>query len=163
MKHVSLKAAPTSWDAGASGIANRAGLREEAATDFDPMRNRDAPNPNGIRRWRRQTWVTAYRNQGHISAQQAAAADRLAFSAFGAGERDPLAGLGDVVVPASRDRHAARIDAKRAFFAMWASVPQLSRVVVERVVLDDQPIPGGNVAQRERHMQRLRAGLDAIA
>jgi len=61
------------------------------------------------------------------------------------------------------DPMVTALDKRREFWVLWQLVPSSSRPVVERVVLDDLPIWDGNSAQRERHMKRLRAGLDAMA
>lgn len=154
--------APTSWDAGAMGPANRENLHCEPATDINPETGRQTPNPNGVRRWRRMTWVNVYHRQHKLTSAQAAAADQLAIAAAGLPDRDPLAALGEVACRGG-DPQVARVDARREFFRLFARVPPDCRFMVERVVLDDLPITHGNPAQRERHMKRLARGLDAIA
>lgn len=162
-REVSLAQAPQ-WDIGATGPANQIGLREEAATDIDPETGRETPNPNNVRRMRRQSWVTIYAAKGQITREQEAAAEKFRAAADGMRDRDPLAAIGEVRIrPSAGDAAAARIDARRFYHEMMARIPKASMPVVERVVVDDQPIWGGNSAQRERHMQRLRDGLDAIA
>jgi len=152
------------WDQGASGPANRERLHEEPATDIDPETGRETPNPNGIRRQRRQTWVTIYAAKGQITREQEAAAEKLRMAADGMPDRDPLAAIGEVRIRHSAgDAAAARIDARRFYHELMARIPKVSMPVVERVVVDDLPIWHGNSAQRERHMQRLRDGLDALA
>lgn len=155
---------PTTWDQGASGPANQERLMTEAATDLDPDTGKETPNPNGIRRRRRESMVILLRRQGHITDAQANAALRLWMASRGSAERDPLAALnGHAPIRGDGDPLAARIDARREFLAMWHKVPQSSRPVMERVVLDDQPVWGTNPDTRARHIQRLRTGLDAIA
>lgn len=152
------------WDQGASGPANRDRLREEPATDIDPETGRETANPNGVRRQRRRTWVSVYAEAGHITAQQHAAAVTLRMAAEGMPDRDPLAAIGEVRIrPSAGDAAAARIDARRFYHELVARIPKASMPVIERVVVDDLPIWHGNQAQRERHMQRLRDGIDAIA
>ncbi|MFN3646251.1 MAG: hypothetical protein ACK4S2_07015 [Gemmobacter sp.] len=158
---VSLPATPTSWDKGADGPANQDRLIDEPAAEFDPRTGRETPNPNGVRRRRRLPWVRVYHVQGRLSAQQLAAAERLRMAAEGMRERDPLAAL-RIDRTGHADPEAARVDARAWFRRLWAAVPPASRAVVERVAIDDQPIWHGNTAQRERYMQRLREGLDAI-
>ena len=162
-KAVTMKHAP--WDIGATGPANRARLAEEPATDIDPETGRETPNPNGIRRQRRQSWVTIYAAKGRITREQQAAAEKLRNAADGMRDRDPLAALAGEVraAPDACDAAAARLDARRFYWQLRDAIPPASRPVIERVVVDDLPIWGGNSAQRERHMQRLRDGLDAIA
>lgn len=161
-REVSLAQAPQ-WDIGATGPANQIGLREEAATDIDPETGRETPNPNGIRRRRRDSWVERYFAASKLTQAQASAAIRLRMAAEGMRERDPLAAIGEVRTRGDGDALAAHVDARSYFRQQWAMVPKESRPVIERVVIDDHPIWHGNMAQRERHMQRLRDGLDAIA
>jgi hypothetical protein len=162
-KPVSLPAMPSRWDEGAKGPANQDGLRTEPATDIDPETGREAPNPNGIKRRRRDDWATRYYRAGHLSKQQAASAARLRMASEGMREQDPLAAIRIDRRAGGADQEAARVDARRYFRELWAEIPQSSRMVVQRVVIDDLPIwRGGSPAQRERHMVRLRAGLDAI-
>jgi hypothetical protein len=156
-------ATPTTWDRGATGPANQNGLRTEAATDIDPETGKETPNPNGIKRRRRDSWVERYFRAGHLTDAQAAVAIRLRMASEGMRERDPLAALRIDRMAGQSDPEAARVDSRSWFREMWAQVPQSSRPVLERVVLDDLPIWHGNPAQRDRHMQRLCAGLDAIA
>lgn len=152
------------WDQGAAGPANRERLHEEPATDIDPETGRETPNPNGIRRQRRKTWAEVYAKAGSITPRQHAAAVTLRMAADGMPDRDPLAAIGEVRIRQSAgDAAAARIDARRFYHKLMARIPMASIPVVERVVVDDLPIWHGNSAQRERHMQRLRDGLDAIA
>lgn len=161
-KPVTMPSQPTQWDLGAQGPANRDRLTAEPATEFDPATGREAPNPNGVKRHRRQSWVRIYHAQGLLTAAQLAAAERLRLAAEGMRERDPLGALRIDRASGSSDPEAARVDCRAYFRALWADVPRSSRPVVERVAIDDHPIWHGNPAQRERHMQRLRAGLDAV-
>ena len=150
------------WDKGASGPANQDGLREEPATDIDPETGKETPNPNNVRRRRRDDWVIRYFRGGKLNAAQAAAAAKLRMASEGRRERDPLAAIGDVRHTGDDDPLARYVDNRRLFRELWARIPQSSRPVVERVVLQDQPIWRTGPATRERHMQRLRDGLDAI-
>jgi hypothetical protein len=162
-KPVSLAAMPARWDEGAQGPANQDGMRTEPATDFDPETGKETPNPNGIKRRRRDDWATRYHRAGNLSKQQVASAARLRMASEGMREQDPLAAIRIDRRAGGSDQEAARVDARRYFRELWAHVPQSSRMVVQRVVLDDLPIwRGGSPAQRERHMVRLRAGLDAL-
>lgn len=151
------------WDRGASGVANQDRLVDEAATEIDPETGKETPNPNGVKRRRREDWVVRYAKAGHISDAQAANAVKLRMAAEGMRERDPLAALGDVRSGGRSDKEAVRVDARRYFRRLWDSIPSSSRPVVERVVICDEPIWRGNHATRDRHFKRLQAGLDAIA
>ena len=160
----SVTLAPTTWDMGATGPANQDRMMTEAATDIDPETGKETPNPNGIRRRRREAMIILLMRGKYITEAQATAAARLWMASRGKQERDPLAALtGHAPIRGDGDPLAAMVDARREFLAMWHRVPMASRPVVERVVLDDQPIWGTNPATRERHIQRLRIGLDAIA
>lgn len=161
-KAPSSPAVPASWDRGADGPANRQRLAIEPATEFNPETGRETPNPNGVKRRRRKSWVQVYLATGRITPGQAAAAITLRMAAEGMQERDPLAAMGDVR-SAPGDMAAARIDARRYFRSLWERIPALSRPVVERVVLDDRPVWHGNPTTKARHFARLCAGLDRIS
>lgn len=157
-------APPTSWDRGADGPANRQRLRVEPATEINPETGRETPNPNSVYRYRRQSWVQVYARKGHLTPDQRAAAEKLRMASEGIRERDPLAAIGEVRIMSTGGAQEAMIDARRYFRDLWAAVPISSRPVIERVVLHDEPIWSGCGGRtRERHMQRLRNGLDAIS
>lgn len=161
---VTMPSQPTAWDKGADGQANQHGLRVEPATDIDPETGRETANPNGIKRRRRDSWIARYLRGDKITAKQAAAAETLRMASEGMRERDPLAALRIDRLLGGSDPEAARVDSRAWFRRMWAMIPASSRPVVERVVLDDLPIwSGGGIEARERHIQRLRDGLDAIS
>jgi len=151
------------WDRGANGAANQLRLVDEAATDIDPETGKETPNPNGVRRRRREDWVSRYAKAGHITQAQAANAVKLRMASEGMRERDPLAALGDVRAKGGSDALAARVDARRYFRRLWDAIPMSSRPVIERIVLDDLPLWRCNQSTRDRHFARLSAGLDAIA
>lgn len=151
------------WDQGASGPANRHRLREEPATEIDPETGKETPNPNNVKRMRRESWLVIYARRGHLSKSQFAAAEKLRMAADGLRDRDPLAAITPRPQGQASDPQAARVDARRFFRELWAHMPAASKPVVERVVIEDMPIWHGNPLQRDRHMQRLRDGLDAIA
>ncbi|MBM3606410.1 MAG: hypothetical protein FJX25_17295 [Alphaproteobacteria bacterium] len=156
--------APSPWDEGAMGPANRHRLRQEPATEIDPETGKETPNPNNVKRMRRQSWVAIYAQAGHLDKRQVAAAEKLRMAADGLRDRDPLAALNEVRVSGYSDPQAARIDARRFFHQLWADVPQASKPVLERVVIEDKAIwSGGGIAARDRHIKRLCEGLDAIA
>lgn len=153
----------TPWDEGAMGPANRQRLRQEPATEIDPETGKETPNPNNVKRMRRQSWVAIYEKAGHLDKRQVAAAEKLRMAADGMRDRDPLAALGEVRASGRSDPQAARVDARRFFHQLWADVPSASKPVVERVVVNDEPIWHGNPLQRERHIKRLRDALDVVA
>lgn len=146
------------------GPTNRHRLRQEPATEIDPETGKETPNPNNVKRMRRQSWVAIYERAGHLDKRQVASAEKLRMAADGLRDRDPLAALDAVRVRGGGDIQAARIDARRFFRELWEAVPQSSKPVLERVVIEDMAIwSGGGIAARNRHIQRLCEGLDAIA
>lgn len=167
-KQPSTPAAPTSWDEGAQGPANRLRLVHEAATDFDPQTGKDTPNPNGIKRFRREAWVDRYHRKGKLTQAQAAAASHLYAAYVGLPNRDPLAAISDRVDGRSDDDPLAQtIDKRKAFYQLWRKVPEKARPFVEHVVLNDLPIRSMNGCinghSESRYMTRLCEGLDAIS
>lgn len=152
---------PTTWDMGANGPANRIGLVEEERGDIDPTTGRRS-NPNGVKGVRRVPWILTYHKQGHLTVEQWNIATMLREAADCAPAADPLAALRiDRIV--GGDPQAARFDRRRKFLAMWANVPGHARPVIERVVINDCPLWRSSGPQRERHMLRMRQGLDALA
>lgn len=160
-KNVSV--VPCPWDMGADGPANQHRLRTEPATDIEPDTGKETPNPNGVMRRRRDDWVSRYARKGKLSKDQAAAAAKLRDAAEGHRDRDPLAALSGIRATGDVDHLAQFVDRRGYFRELWSQVPQHCRPVVERVVIEDQPIWHGNPSTRDRHMQRLCEGLDAIA
>lgn len=163
-----VSVAPSPWDQGAGGPANRHRLVEEDATEIDPETGKQKPNPNGVKRMRRETWVEIYWRRGKLTKQQAAIAAILHAAYAGNAARDPLAALGlNVDGVKCDDPNVNRMDAKRAFFAMWKRVPLRCRPVIEHVVLYDRPLRSmagcGRGARELVHMQRLQEGLDTIS
>ena len=155
--------APTGWDEGATGPANRDRLDREPATEFDPTTGRETPNPNRVIRHRRKPWVQVYAAPAGLTREHLAAAERLHHAAHGIIERDPLAAIVVDESRTGRDAQVALIDARRRFRSMRDSIPSASWPVIERVVIEDRPLwRGGNPGTRARHLQRLRDGLDAM-
>ena len=151
------------WDRGADGPANRHRLVEEPATDIDPETGKETPNPNNVRRVRRQSWLVTYALAGHIDKGQFAAGEKLRMAADGMREKDPLAAIGADIMRHQSDPIAAIVDARHFFRQLWSVIPPSSRPIVERVVIEDRPLQKCSAEQRERYMQRLRDGLQAIA
>jgi hypothetical protein len=166
-KPVTLSAMPTSWDGGATGVANRDRLREEPATEFDPSTGKETPNPNGVRRNSRETWIDKYARKGKLTKQQQAAASNLYAAWAGMPNKDPLAAfLAKVDGKGSDDPLASTIDKRRAFYIMWRQIPIGSRPFIRHVVIEDMSIRSMNGCRdghtETRYMERLCAGLDAI-
>lgn len=161
-------ASPTQWDRGADGPANRDRLMEEPATEFDAATGKETPNPNGIRRMRREMWVDKYARKGKLTKEQLAAAANLYFAWAGLPHRDPLAALRDKVDFTNCDDPLAKqFDRRRWFFSLWDNIPDNCKPVIEHVVLNDKSlrsIAGCASARAEaRHLERLQRGLDAIS
>ena len=110
---------------------------------------------------KRETWVHRYFKAGKLTVQQYVAALSLQDAALGLACQDPLKALPIDKRMGGSDPEAARVDARRHFRRLWAAVPQFCRPVVERVVIDDQPVWTGGKAH-PRHIERLCAGLDAV-
>lgn len=162
---VSLK--PSPWDAGASGPANRKRLVEEEAVELDPTTGKPQPNPNAVRRMRRETWIERYQKQNRLTKAEATAAANLYAAWAGHPARDPLAAIGLTVDGRGCDDPLAiAVDAKRWFYLMWEKVPRYCRPVIEHVVLNDRPLRSMagciNGQAETRYMERLKDGLGAI-
>lgn len=157
---------PTSWDKGACGKANLDRLRPEPATDLDPETGKEQPNPNGIKRNRRECWIDRYARKGKLTKAQQSAALRLYAAWAGHPARDPLAALSAKVDGRGcDDPMAIKVDQRREFYAMWAKVPRQARPYVEHVVLNDLSIRSMNGCTGRGepiYMKRLCDGLDAI-
>ena len=163
MSTVTMSTMPTQFDAGASGPANRVGLMAEDRPDVDPVTGKSV-NPNSRRGYRRKPWARAYHEQGKLTVRQYNTALALYAAAAGLPAQDPLSAISIDKPSAPSDPQAAKVDARRAFSAMWTAVPAHCRPVVERVIMDDLPIWSGiGASAHDRHMIRLAVGLDAVA
>ena len=162
-RDVSIRALP--WDKGADGPANRIGLVEEPRGEVDENTGK-VKNPNDVKGVRRRLWVETYMLQGKLTTGQLNAARELLDASEGRRAQDPLAALKIDRQTGRPDAQAAAFDRRRKFHAMWERVPRFARPIVEHVVIDNRPLramPGcsdGRTA--ERHMDRLRRGLDAL-
>lgn len=158
----------TPGDRGATGPANLDRMIEEERGDLDPETGKII-NPNRYKGLRRQPWFETYAKQGKITQEQHAAAARLFAAYEGFPARDPLAALGEMVDRSLwvNDPLAVKVDQRREFYQLWRDIPQSSKPIVEHVVLRDRParaMAGCKTGTQEgRHIERLRAGLDAIA
>lgn len=165
-KAVTLSAMPTSWDKGASGPANRKGLIEEPATEFDPVTGREAPNPNGIKRNRRVDVVEEYAKAGMISRRELATATNLRSLAEGISARDPLSAIKvDAPTNGTLRPEELKCDRRRAFWVAWQLVPVECRDVVEKTVIQDIPIDaafGRKMYAKLEAYAKLRVGLQSI-
>ena len=160
---VSIPAVP--WDRGADGPANRIGLVEEPRGEVDEQTGK-VKNPNGVKGVRRRLWVERYQRQGKLTQGQLNAARHMLDASEGRSSQDPLSALKIDRQMGKPDPQAAAFDRRRKFHAMWERVPNFCRPVIEHVVLNNRPIGsmGGcyNARAVERHMDRLRRGLDSV-
>lgn len=158
--------AATPWDQGADGLANRVGLVRQERGEVDLATGRII-NPNRVFGKVRMPVYQRYHRQKRITAEHAAAAQRLYAAWAGYATRDPLAALSaHVDGGGDDDPNVAMIDRRREFYALWANVPKACRHVLEQVVLRDTPIsalPGGSRPEQAAEMMaRLAEGLDAM-
>ena len=160
---VSLAQVP--WDQGASGPANQDGLVTEERGEVDLATGKRI-NPNGVMGKRRMPVFMRYMVRGKITAEHAAAAQRLYAAYAGHPTRDPLAAITDRVDGGGcDDPNVTLLDRRREFYALWAAIPARCRPVVEHVVLNDEPvsaISAGLPEQEAALMGRLTDGLEAI-
>jgi len=68
--------APTTWDMGADGKANRHGLEQEDAVEVDPETGKKS-NPNGVVRMRRVDMIEVWHRKRVISTDGYNAAEKL--------------------------------------------------------------------------------------
>lgn len=150
----------TPWDMGAAGPANRIGLVTEERGEINPATGK-RENPNGVRGVRRETWAWRYLRAGKLSQEQWIAAAQLRDASEGLVAVDPLAAiLIDRRLPG--DPQAARVDGRARYRAMMAVAPKASHPVIERVVIADLAVWSRGGREMDRHLDRLREGLDAI-
>lgn len=159
-KDVTIAKSP--WDMGADGPANRAGLIREGRPFVDPTTG-EKRNPNGVHGMRRQTWVDRYLRNGMLTIRQANVARALFAASEGRLREDPLAALfidrGNEAV----DPQGAAFDARRDFHRMWAMIPDYAKPVIERVVIQDQPVWSQVGRMRDKHLENLGDGLTELA
>lgn len=161
IKQISV-AHPTTFDMGAMGPANRICLVVEDRPDVD-VETGKAANPNKRKGVRRVPWIEAYFKSGRLTISQWNTARTLRDAAEGVVTQDSLAAIFIDRGFAQSDPQSAMVDARAAFRAMWARVPNDCRPVVSRVVLEDSPVwSGKGGAATDRHFARLQRGLDAV-
>jgi hypothetical protein len=127
---------PTSWDKGATGKANRIGLVEEPATEFDPATGKDTPNPNGVKRMRRVDMLEVWARNKQITTAGFNAAERLR-DAFERTMRSPGWPDNDRVQSSPKPDHAVTIQIDRisAFHAINRLVPPEDKPIIDKCVL----------------------------
>lgn len=164
---------PTTWDRGATGPANRRGLIEEPATDFDPITGKETPNPNGTKRARRVDLLEVWAKKGAITAGGYNAAVALR-DAFEATQRAPGWPDNDRVQSSPKPDHAVAIQTDRlsAYHRIARLVPASDWPIIDCCVLHGA-LPhraavrwGWAKLQHERHvigLGLLRDALDRLA
>ncbi|MEN9924363.1 MAG: hypothetical protein RL268_489 [Pseudomonadota bacterium] len=154
--------APSPWDMGAMGPANRGGLEEEAATDMTP--DGEAPNPNGVRRVRRVNMLETWHRKGVISTRGYNAGEKLR-DAYNATLRAPGWPDNDRVQSSPKPDHAVVVQIERlsAFATIYGLVPTEDRPIISHCVLDER-IPASMVVSGRRPYAgaRYAEGLDAL-
>lgn len=173
-KGVTLAAMPTSWDKGASGPANRHGLIEEPATEFDPVTGKPQPNPNNVKRMRRVDMLELYFRRGIITARMWNAADKLR-QTFEATMKAPGWPDNDRVQSSPKPDQAVtiQIDRLSRFHSIYRLVPLTDRPIIDACVFrmnaptsaiinGEKPYrKGGN--GHAKGMDHLKAALDRLA
>ncbi len=173
-KAVTVSAMPTAWDKGAMGQANRHGLIEEPATEFDPITGKPQPNPNNVKRMRRVDMLELYHRRGIITARMWNAAERLR-DTFEATMRTPGWPDNDRVQSSPKPDHAVtiQIDRLSRFHAVFRLVPAADRPIIDACVFQ-MNAPTAAVINGERPYRRggsgygkgvdhLKAALDRLA
>lgn len=162
----SVTVAPTPWDMGATGPANRDRLREEEAVEIDPTTGRKQPNPNGVRRVRRVCVIEEYAKGGLITSMQLAAGANLRAMSEGVREKDPLCALElGVTAKGSMLKEELHVDRRRQFWKVWAVIPPECRTVVEWAAINDLPLQeliGARMFDQLDAFAKLRVGLQAV-
>lgn len=160
------------WDMGASGPANRHGLRIEDAPTIDPLTG-EASNPNQVQRARRVDMLEVWAKAGTISTAGYTVACNLR-NAFEATQRSPGAAENDRVDSSPKPDHAVtiQIDRLSAFQAIMRHVSAQDRAIVDTCVLSgrtpgqmrgkDGKYPYRNAAYQSG-LEHLAAALDRLA
>jgi len=157
----------TPWDLGPNTAAQWHMARTEPADYTDPETGKRT-NPNGVRRKKRVDFVTRYAGKGLISKRQLAAAVLLRDS-WEATMKSPPA-IKKVQVDTFPNPDAAiaiQVDRMGRFHNVMRYVPQIDKVILEHVVINNRSIPslhgGTNAARARRYMKRLRDALERLA
>jgi hypothetical protein len=171
-KPVTVSAMPTEWDTGATGPANRIGLVQEPATEFDPVTGKPQPNPNNVKRMRRVDMLERYYRLGLISARAWNAAERLR-DAFEATMRSPGWPDNDRVQSSPKPDHAVAIMVDRIsrFHAINRLVPREDVPIIDACVFH-MNAPGSAIIDgarpyrkngHEKGVKHLRDALERLA
>lgn len=120
---------PTTWDAGATGPANRLGLVTEERGEVDAATGKRS-NPNGIKGARRVDMLEVWHRKGVITTEGYNAAERLR-AAFEGTQQSPGWPDNDRVQSSPKPDHSVTIQ-----------IDQISRYheIARHVATDDQPI-----------------------
>lgn len=129
--------APSPWDFGATGPANRAGLEIEDAADIDPETG-EVINPNNVKRARRVDMLGVWHRRGWITTAGFNAAEALR-DAFEATQRAPGWPDNDRVQSSPKPDHAVTIQIDRlsryhavARLIITADMPIITACVLDR-------------------------------
>ena len=158
--------APTIWDTGATGLANRENLVIEDAADMDPETGR-VINPNNIKRARRVDMLEVWHRKGVISTAGFNAAEKLR-DAFEATHRAPGWPDNDRVQSSPKPDHAVaiQIDRMSAFHAINRHIVADDHEIIDACVLHSgSPMRIGRYRGRgyQAGLDHLRDALDRLA
>lgn len=155
---ISLAPQPTSWDQGATGMANRVGLEAEDAAEVDPVTGVRS-NPNGVKRMRRVDMLEVWHRKAVITTAgfNAAVALRDAFEAVGKSRGWPDS---ERVQSSPKPDHAVAVQIDR----MSKFIQYHRHVVAEdREIIDACVLRGGSPLRIKRYRgSGYQAGLDHL-
>jgi hypothetical protein len=158
---------PYPWDLGPKTAAQIDGKVVEEVTHVVIVDGKPREvNPNEVIRTKRENWINRYHRQGKLSDQQFVVALELLDASLGLATQDPLAALRIDAGRSGSDPEAERVDRRRKFREMWASIPQFARPVIEHVVVNNGSLRSMagclNGRMEDRHLDRLQRGLEQL-
>lgn len=164
-RQAKISLAPSPWDYGATGLANREGMEIEEAAEFEAQTG-ERRNPNRVMRARRVDMLEVWHRKGQISTAGFNAAEKLR-DAFEATGRAPGWPDNDRVQSSPKPDHAVTIQIDRIsrYHAIARLVPASDRAVIDACVLSRRtPASAGYKGRRyDAGMKHLRDALDRLA
>lgn len=164
-RQMQINLAPSPWDHGATGPANREGMEIEEAAEFEAGTG-ERRNPNRVMRARRVDMLEVWHRKGQLSTAGFNAAEKLR-DAFEATGRAPGWPDNDRVQSSPKPDHAVTIQIDRIsrYHAIARLVPASDRAILDACVLSRRtPASAGYKGRRyEAGMQHLRDALDRLA
>ena len=164
-RSAAVSLAPSPWDHGATGLANKNGLIEEERGEMDPVTGK-LSNPNKVTGVRRVDLLEFWHKRGSISTAGFTAAEALrnAFEATMRGK--PALPDNDRVQSSPKPDHAVdiMIDRISRFEALSRHVAPQDREIVTACVLDGgHPSRVYGPAKLREGFEHLRDALDRLA